>query len=190
MEVKVMIKGRNVLLRMVRELDLDLLFSYAGDIEGRGLYYPIFLSSEAEFRRRFEETGFWKEEYGELLVCDLEDRMLGVVSYYRAAPYFDGFEVAARLFDISMSNRNIMSEALSLFNYLLFTVKKINRLEARIMPENGASKRMAEKCGYRFEGVARGAVFHRGAYRDMEVYSMLREEAPATLEEALNRVGK
>jgi hypothetical protein len=33
-------------------------------------------------------------------------------------------------------------------------------------------------------------VFHRGAYRDMEVYSILRQEAPATLEEALARNGK
>jgi RimJ/RimL family protein N-acetyltransferase len=53
-----------------------------------------------------------------------------------------------------------------------------------------ASKRVAEECGYKFEGVARGAVFHRGAYRDMEVYSILRQEAPATLEEALARIGK
>lgn len=185
-----MIKGANVQLRMVREGDLDLLFEYASDVEGRGLYYPFFLVSEPRFKQQFEETGFWKDDFGELLVCDLEDRILGVVSYYKAAPYFDGYEVAARLFDLSMRDRGIMTEALSLFSYLLFTVKKINRLEARIMPENGASKHVAEKCGYRFEGVAREAVFHLGAYRDMEVYSMLRSEAPATLEEALHRAGK
>jgi ribosomal-protein-alanine N-acetyltransferase len=45
------------------------------------------------------------------------------------------------------------------------------------MTGNTGSKRVAEKCGYRFEGVARGAVFHRGVYQDMEVYSILREEA-------------
>jgi ribosomal-protein-alanine N-acetyltransferase len=185
-----MIRGRNVQLRMVREGDLDLLFTYASDVEGRGLYYPIFLMSQPQFKRQFEETGFWKDEFGELLVCDLEDHMLGAVSFFKAAPYFDGYEVAARLFDLSMRDRGIMTEALSLFCYLLFTVKKINRLEARIMPENGASKRMAEKCGFRFEGVAREAVFHLGAYRDMEVYSLLRSEASATLEEALRRAGQ
>jgi ribosomal-protein-alanine N-acetyltransferase len=185
-----MIKGRNVKLRMVREKDLDLLFAYTSDVEGRGLYYPIFLMSEPQFKRRFEETGFWKDDFGELLVCDLEDRMLGAVSYYRAVPYFDGYEVAARLFDLSTRDRGIMTEALSLFTYLLFTVKKINRLEAKIMPDNGASKRMTEKCGFRFEGVAREAVFHLGAHRDMEVYSLLRSEAPATLEEALRRAGR
>lgn len=184
-----MIGGRNVYLRMVREGDLDLLFERACDIEGRGDYYPIYLNSEPEFRRRFSESGFWKDEYGELLVCDNEDNILGAVSYYRAAPYFDGYEVAARLFDISMSNRGIMSEALSLFVCLLFTVKKINRLEARIMTGHLASKRMAEKVGFRFEGVARGAVFHMGAFRDMEVYSILREEAPSSPREALERIG-
>jgi len=185
-----MIKGANVQLRMVREGDLELLFEYASDIEGRGPYYPFFLVSEPRLKQQFEETGFWKDDFGELLVCDLDDRMLGSLSFFKAAPYFDGYEVAARLFDLSLRDRGIMTEALSLFNYLLFAVKKINRLEARIMSGNGASKRMAEKCGYRFEGVAREAVFHLGAYRDMEVYSLLRSEAPATVEEALRRAGK
>ena len=38
--------------------------------------------------------------------------------------------------------------------------------------------------------VARGAMFHRGVYQDLEVYSILRQEVPATLKEALARIGK
>jgi [ribosomal protein S5]-alanine N-acetyltransferase len=115
---------------------------------------------------------------------------LGVILFFKAAPYFDGFEIAARIFDVEHHSRGIMTEALTLFTYLLFTLKKVNRLELKIMPANAPSKRVADKCGYKFEGVARGAVFHRGAYRDMEVYSILRQEAPATLEEALAKLDK
>ena len=109
--------------------------------------------------------------------------------YFKTTPYFDGLEVGYRLYDTGQSNRGVMTEALCLCTYVLFVTRKINRLELKIMPDNIPSKRVAEKCGYTFEGVNRGAIFHRGAYRDMEVYSILREEAPATLEDALAKIG-
>ncbi|MDP6736526.1 MAG: GNAT family protein, partial [Nitrospinaceae bacterium] len=68
-----------------------------------------------------------------------------------------------------------MTEALTLFTYVLFVSKKINRLELKVIPGNAPSKRVAEKCGYQLEGVNRGAMFLRGDYRDLEVYSILRE---------------
>jgi RimJ/RimL family protein N-acetyltransferase len=187
-----MIRGKNIYLRTVRESDLDLYYERICDIEGTGQYeyYPIFVPSEAEFKRNFQQNGFWDDDHGELLICDQDDHVLGVILFFKAAPYFDGFEIAARIFDVEHRNRGIMTEALALFTYLLFTLKKVNRLELKIMPANPPSERVADKCGYKFEGVARGAVFHRGAYRDMEVYSILRQEAPATLEETLARIGK
>lgn len=185
-----MIRGEHIYLRTVRESDLDFYYERICDVEGLGLYYPVFVSSESDFKRDFHETGFWGENHGELLICDLDNHVLGVILCFKAVPYFDGFEIAARLFDITQSNRGIMTEALSLFTYLLFAIKKINRLELRIMPANAPAKRIAEKCGCKFEGVARSAVFHRGAYQDMEVHSILRQEAPATRAEALLRIGQ
>ena len=179
------IKGKRLSLRTVREKDLDALYDLVFDAAARGPYYPIFIWSETEYKREFQQNGFWSDEHGELLICDLEDRMLGEVYYFRAAPYFDGYELAYRLFDVGQSNRGVMTEAVTLFTYLLFCVKKINRLELKIMPENIASKRVAEKCGYVLEGVARGAFFHRGAYRDLEVWSILRQEARTSLEDVL-----
>jgi RimJ/RimL family protein N-acetyltransferase len=179
------VKGKTLYLRAVREKDLDTLYDLTCDIEARGPYYPIFLSSESEFKRDFQEDGFMTDEEGEFLICDFEDRLLGLILYFKTAAYFDGFEVAYRLFDTGQSNRGLMTEALTLCTYLLFAIHKINRLELKIFPENAPSKRVAEKAGYKLEGVARGAYFHRGAHRDLEVHSILRQEAPATLAEAL-----
>lgn len=176
-----LIKGKQVYLRTVREADLDRLYDLRCDVEALGLYYPVIIPSETSFKADFRETGFWQEDYGILLVCSLLDEQpgdwLGELTFFKSAPYFDGLEIAGRLFDLSHQGQGIMTEALSLVTSLLFAARKINRLELKIMPGNSASKRVAEKCGYRFEGVARGAVFHRGAYQDMEVYSILREEA-------------
>ena len=48
---------------------------------------------------------------------------------------------------------------------------------------------VAEKCGYRLEGVAREAWYHRGRHLDMAVYSLLRQEFPTTLPEVIARLG-
>lgn len=182
------VRGRTVLLRTVREGDLDTLYAFFTDIENRGLYFPIFIPSETQFKREFAENGFWQNDEGDALICDLDGSILGVILFFRATPYFDGFEIGYRLFDPVYSGRGAMTEALALMTYVLFAMKKINRLELKIMPENTASVRVAEKNGYTLEGVARGCLFHRGAYRDMAIYALLRSEAPATLEEALKRI--
>jgi RimJ/RimL family protein N-acetyltransferase len=69
-----------------------------------------------------------------------------------------------------------MTEALSVLAQYLFAARKINRLQLAIMRPNTASKRVAEKCGFTFEGVARGAIFHHGANHDLDIYSLLRAE--------------
>jgi [ribosomal protein S5]-alanine N-acetyltransferase len=183
------VKGKALYLRTVRETDLDTLYLRQCDIEQRGLYFPIYIGSETAFKDEFRKDGFANNEHGRYLICDFEDRVLGEMYYFRATPYFDGYEVGYRLFEpATLSRRGTMTEALLLCTYVLFVSQKINRLELKIMPQNAASKRVAEKCGYQYEGTARACMFHRGEYRDMEIYSILRAEAPGSLEEALTRI--
>jgi len=182
------VKGPTIYLRSVRETDLSQLYEYDCDIEARGPYFPIFISSETSFKREFQENGFLSRDDGTLLICDMDDELLGLMYYFEATPYYDGLEIGYRLFDTGNSSRGIMTEALMLCTHLLFSWLRIHRLELKIMPENSASKRVAEKCGYQFEGVARQAVFHHGAHHDFAIYSILRDEAPKTLEEAIERL--
>ncbi len=184
-----LVTGKKVYLRTVRETDLDALYLMQCDVENRGPYFPVFIPSETEFKTEFHQNGFLTGEHGRYLICGMEDRLLGEIYYFRTVPYFSGYEVGYRLFDPGhSSNRGHMTEAVTLATYLLFLSQRINRLELRIMPDNAPSKRVAEKCGYQFEGTARGGMFHHGEYRDMDVYAILRAEAPHTLEEALARV--
>ena len=52
----------------------------------------------------------------------------------------------------------------------------LNRIEARYMVGNEASKRVMEKLGMSFEGVAREAVFVKDSYRDVGCCSILKSE--------------
>lgn len=183
-----LVKGPHLYLRTVRAADLDRLYLYICDVEARGPHFPIFFDSESDFKHEFEEHGFLKPDDGTLLICDRDDRLLGLMYFFKATPYFDGYEIGYRLFDIQNSGHGLMTEALLLCTYLLFVWKKLNRLELKIFPENIGSKRVAQKCGYQYEGLLRSCIFQRGQHRDMESYSILRDEAPRTLDEVLARL--
>src|SRR5712691_12054434 len=154
-----MIRGKNITLRTVRETDLATLYTALSDLASRGNYFPLHLVSETAFKREFHEHGFWSNDSGRLLICDADDRLLGSIWYFQAVPYYDGLEIGYHLFDVGRRNTGIMTEALSLLTNYLFATRKLNRLQLAIMRPNVASKRVAEKCGFTFESVARGAIF-------------------------------
>jgi RimJ/RimL family protein N-acetyltransferase len=58
----------------------------------------------------------------------------------------------------------------------LFANTRLNRVEAQTDVENLAEQRSLEKAGFVREGIARGAQFRAGAYRDLVTYGRLRED--------------
>lgn len=172
-----MIKGSTFNLRVIQNKDLPELFHLLNDTSNKGEFYPADITSETEFYRNFNETGFWGPNFGRLLIVDDKDGILGIIHYFTTTPYFSALEIGYLLFDGKNRGKGIMAEALVLFTRHLFRTKNINRLELRIMHGNQASVRVAEKAGYIFEGTARKCSRFDGGYADMHVYSILQEEA-------------
>ena len=169
-----MIQGEKITLRTIREGDIDALYELTSDLSNRGEYYPLNLSSTVDYKSRFHEHGFWEETKGTLAICSA-DKILGTIGFFPAA-YFNAFEIGYILFDVASRKKGYMTEALTLFSKYLFATKKIYRLQLTVIVGNMASKRVAEKCGFKFEGLIRGAIFHNGENKDLEMYSLLRNE--------------
>ncbi|MCP6657804.1 GNAT family N-acetyltransferase, partial [Klebsiella pneumoniae] len=74
--------------------------------------------------------------------------------------------------------KGYMSEALSLFSSFLFESKPIPRLQLTVVVGNESSRKVAEKCGYRYEGTLRKAAFLAGKYVDLELFGLLPDECP------------
>jgi [ribosomal protein S5]-alanine N-acetyltransferase len=87
------------------------------------------------------------------------------------------WELGYLMFDRGSRNKGYMTEALALLARYLFATRNMRRLQLTVVVGNLASKRVAEKCGFTSEGVARKAVFLRGEHRDLDWFSLLREEA-------------
>jgi RimJ/RimL family protein N-acetyltransferase len=132
-------------------------------------------------RRRWEEDG-WIGRDPRIMAIGLPDRTLaGVVSWRAVHPGggVDGgcYELGILLFP-EHRGRGLGSAAQRLLVEYLFATTLANRLQVITETRNVAEQRALERVGFRREGVMRGAAFIGGAWRDMVVYGLLREEAP------------
>ncbi len=75
--------------------------------------------------------------------------------------------------------KGYMTEVVNAIIYFGFTTMMLNRIEARCVIENIASARVMEKVGMKYEGILRQCMFIKGKYRDLKIYSILKDEFSA-----------
>jgi ribosomal-protein-alanine N-acetyltransferase len=173
-----MIEGKRVNLRLFEEKDLDEYIPLLNQFTDIGPFFPIRLFSPTEVRKKFQDSGYWSDDEGHMLVTDKQGRLLGEILFFKGLVYQSGYELGYVIFRQQDRNQGYMSEALRLFSSYLFELKPIPRLQIHTAKGNQPSRRIAEKCGYQYEGTLRRVGFLRGAYVDGELFSLLREECP------------
>jgi APA family basic amino acid/polyamine antiporter len=72
--------------------------------------------------------------------------------------------------DQSYANKGYTSRAVSMLTEFGLETLDLHRIEINLRPENDASKRVAEKCGYIFEGIRPRYLHIAGAWRDHLTY--------------------
>lgn len=180
-----MILGKKIKIRLLKEKDLDLLFP----LLQKSVYkYEGFLDKlepEHILYERFKRGGFWEDDWGMMLIIDRKDNILGALNFKKSNLY-NLVDVKYVIFDEEDRNKGYMKEALSLFSSYLFSTKQINRVQLAIPDYHRASIAVAQKCGYKFEGIFKGATFTKGKYIDLCIYAMLRDEVEFLMDKALN----
>ncbi len=179
-----MLKGKNIYLRTVAEADLPELYLYLNSIWMKGEHLSCQLLSEHQFRLEFYETGFWSEAKGTLLI--LKDGLLLGAVWFERQTFFDCLDLHFYIFKEEDRGRGLMKEALAIFCWYLFATKKTERLQISVPSYSKSALRVAQKCGFQFEGIARSALFSRGVYCDLCLYSLLRAESgPLFIQESV-----
>ncbi len=80
--------------------------------------------------------------------------------------------------DRSLAGHGIASLAVALVCDHAFGPVGLHRLQADIRPENGPSRRLVERLGFRQEGLFRSYLDIDGAWRDHLGYALVAEDAP------------
>lgn len=138
------------------------------------------VSGQADTRSAVRAMVSWMRR-GESITCVMcwRERIIGQVSVSQIAwgslrSCSIGYWIAER-----MAGHSLAPTAVALMADHLFQALGMHRIEICMRLENRASRRVAEKLGFHYEGVRRGYIHIDGAWRDHHVFAMLAEDAPA-----------
>jgi RimJ/RimL family protein N-acetyltransferase len=171
------LKGKQINFRMLRRQEIPGYLEQFNDLERRGPFFPMMLIPEPMMEQGFEKDGHWSEERMLGVIADkTTDRPLGMVIAFKPVMYYNAYEFGYWLFDLESRGKGYVPEAVELFTAYLFRAKPIFRLQLQIEAGNAPSVRVAEKCGFKFEGTTRAAFIRDGRPADIGMYSLTRED--------------
>jgi len=176
--------GRRVVLRTMNEHD------YAGWYEVRTRCRDWLLKWEprsahsthlAEDQRSFASRCAIRERERQMgtgfgFGIFLEGRFVGEItlSSIQRGPLQSAF--VGYWIDESVAGRGLMPEAVVTLLQYSFESLRLHRIEINIIPRNAASRRVVEKLGIRFEGIAERYLEIDGAWEDHARYAITVEE--------------
>ena len=109
------------------------------------------------------------------VVCKEDGRFIGTCGFARIDDANATAE-AGYVFNPDYWGKGYATEALGAVIALGFERMGFNRIEARYMVDNSASRRVMEKSGMSYEGVLRQSIFVKDGYEDIGFCSILKEE--------------
>lgn len=162
----------NVRLRPLAEGDLGRLAAWRNDPR----VHPFFFF---DGRIDPEKQGAWlasvqKDETRRFFAVEADGVFAGTLSLDRIDPRHRTGELGNVLVDPDRRGTGIGRRAVETFLDLAFGSAGLDRVELRVFTDNGAAIRSYEACGFRREGVERGAVLREGRRRDVLRMAILR----------------
>jgi len=101
------------------------------------------------------------------------ETLIGTIGYWRLMKEHFRAEIGYMLHP-GYWNRGIMKEALKEVIKYAFNDTAIHSIEANIDPENIASGRLLESCGFIVEGYFKENYYSKGVFKDSKIYSLIK----------------
>lgn len=164
----------------IRQEHLGDLFRLFGSAEVTQFYNVVTLNEEEEAQRFID---FFRTRY--LMNAAIRwgialkghSQLIGTAGYNNFTPHHRaniGYDLLPAYW-----NKGYITEALGAIIDYGFRHLGVNRIEAEVMPGNGASERVLEKLGFTREGLLRQWMYWNGKHYDMIMFSLLRSEFEA-----------
>jgi [ribosomal protein S5]-alanine N-acetyltransferase len=156
-------------LRIMEKEDLLVMHEWLNSLVFAGEYEPVSQETKTDLEHHYDKLaeGQW------FFIQKKDGSKIGYVTH---------FAMSGKLTTIGYAlvpderSKGYGSEAVKIIVDYLFLSKDTGRIQAHINPQNVASEKVLKKAGFRKEGIVRKCVFSRGEWRDLALYSILREE--------------
>lgn len=173
-----LIQTERFILRAPEDKDSqDLLALYSDEAV---VQYMPFTPFESEEDARGEMSWYakiFKEHTGlRWMIEDREScRVIGTCGFLNYENVHNRAEVGYDLHS-DYWGRGVMTEVARAVLHFGFMRMQLNKIEAKVEPENEASIRLLHKLGFQQEGVLRQHEFEKGRYIDLAVFAQLKSE--------------
>ena len=172
----VVVRGDHVVLRPYRLDEIEAMEAAMSAPEARA-WLPLGAPPRHELRRRVEAAGEPSEGRIDLAV-EAGGRLVGEIDarHPRWAVPPGVWEVGISMFSGADRGRGFGREALGLLCDRLFEREGAERVALTTDLDNAAMRTVAERCGFRFEGVLRSFMPSRDGRRDYAMYAITKDD--------------
>jgi RimJ/RimL family protein N-acetyltransferase len=177
-----LLEGKLVNLRVQEKEDLALVAEWLNNPEVSGAYNPLRQISRAELEKNYDNA---PHENKWFFIEKRDGSKIGYMGHFLVGKLW---EISYALIP-SERGKSYCTEAVKIMVDYLFLSKDTARIQAHIDLRNIASQKVVEKAGFKKEGAIRKSHFAKGEWRDMILYSILRDKwkEPKTLTKAISK---
>jgi RimJ/RimL family protein N-acetyltransferase len=172
------IKGENINLVVNRSEWIELRCKWANSPKNRTILRGPLPSSIDQMKKRFESrvTGGLSEWAGFIIYHIKDKKPIGEIGLSRIN-WINGWANAyANIGEMEYWNKNIATEATQLLLKYAFEELNLNKVSGTVVVENVGSWTVAEKVGFKLEGILREQKYVDGVYRDEKRYGYLKSD--------------
>ncbi|MGM0369334.1 MAG: GNAT family N-acetyltransferase [Bacillota bacterium] len=141
-------------------------------------YYNMYPFESLEEAKELISNYLLRFQQQQLLRWGLEEKksekLIGSCGFYNWQEDFCratiGYELGSQYWE-----QGFMTEGLTEIIRFGFEKMRLNRIQALVEPPNRASRELLTSLGFKEEGLLRDYMFYKGEYKDLVMYSILRE---------------
>lgn len=167
-----------LLLRKMKISDAKDMYEYACRLD---VTQYLLWSPHPDFEHTKSYLSFLQKQYknGEFydwaIILKAKNKMIGTCGFTAIDTLNNSAEIGY-VVNPDYKNIGIATEAVSAVLRFGFAEMDFNRIEARYIIGNSASRRVMEKCGMNFEGIHASSIYVKEKYADIGVCAILREK--------------
>ena len=177
-----MLKGEKVILRALERDDLPRLWAFNNDlaVELAGGGDPPMPQSLARLQAEFDKKTGEGGRDGADFAIEAEGALIGICALFGFDTTAQTCELGIAIGDQAYWGRGYGREAVNLVLDYAFLLRNARRVYLRVHGRNERAIRAYTACGFVAEGRLRGHVWSDGAYDDLLLMGVLRDEWQAT----------
>ena len=163
-----------VTLRPIAEGDLGRLAAWRNDPRVHPFFFYEGRIDPAKQREWLDSVR--RDGSRRFFAIEADGHFAGTISLERIDPRNRSGEMGNMLVDPDRQGKGLGREAIGQLLALAFGALGLERVELRVFADNAIAIRLYEYCGFRREGVERGAILREGRRRDVLRMGLLGEE--------------